>query len=160
MLPLTEKTVRASFINASRKEVTDLTLPADFASIEWDRLDYLGWRDPRLARRAYAIVPSLDGDPIGILLRQAEASPRSRAQCSWCTDVTLPNDVVLFTARRSGVAGRAGNTVGTLICQDFECSHNVRKTPPLAYEGYDVEAARTRRIENLQVRAASFAAEV
>lgn len=105
-------------------------------------------------------MPSLDGDPIGILLRQAEASPRSRAQCSWCTDVTLPNDVVLFTARRSGAAGRAGNTVGTLICQDFECSHNVRKTPPLAYEGYDVEAARTRRIENLQVRAASFAAEV
>ena len=55
---------------------------------------------------------------------------------------------------------RNGNTVGTLVCQDFQCSRNVRKLPPPAYEGYDVEAARLRRIEDLQVRAASFAAEV
>ncbi|BDZ66154.1 FBP domain-containing protein [Agromyces mangrovi Wang et al. 2018] len=160
MLTLTEKALRASFVNASRKEVADLTLPPGFDAIDWDRLDYLGWRDPKLGKRAYAIVPMLDDALIGILLRQADRAPRSRAQCSWCSDVTLPNDVVLYTARRSGKSGRNGDTVGTLICEDFECSRNVRRTPTLAYEGFDVEAARQERIDDLQLRAASFASGV
>lgn len=160
VLPITEAQLRSSFVNASRREVTDLTLPADFETLDWDRLDFLGWRDPQIGRRAYVVVPSLDGELTGILLRQAEASPRSRAQCSWCQDVKLPNDVVLYSAKRSGPAGRNGNTIGTLICQDFQCSQNVRRMPPLAYEGYDVEAARRKRIEDLQLRAASFAADV
>ncbi len=160
MLPLTEKSLRTSFVNASRKEVGDLSLPTGFETLDWDQLDYLGWRDPKIGRRAYVVVLSLDGDVIGILLRQADASPRSRAQCSWCQDVKLPNDVVLFTARRSGKAGRNGNTIGTLVCEDFQCSRNVRTTPPLAYEGFDVEAARQKRIRGLQQRAAAFAVEV
>jgi len=157
MLPLSEKTIRASFVNASRKETSNITLPTDLETLGWDTLDFLGWRDPKTVRRAYA-VPTPDGELAGILFRQAEASPRSRAQCSWCQDVTLPNDVVFYSAKRSGPTGRNGNTVGTLVCQDFQCSHNVRTTPPLAYEGYDVEAARLRRIEDLQLRASAFAA--
>ena len=48
MRPIDERTLRASFINASRKEVSDLTLPAGFADLDFDRLDYLGWVDPCL----------------------------------------------------------------------------------------------------------------
>lgn len=160
MLPITATTVRTTFVNASRKETSDITLPAGFEATDWDALDYLGWRDPKISRRAYVVVPMLDGELVGILFRQAEASPRSRAQCSWCQDVKLPNDVVFWSAKRSGPAGRNGNTVGTLVCQDFQCSQNVRRTPPLAYEGYDVEAARLQRIEDLQLRAMAFATEV
>jgi hypothetical protein len=159
MLSLDEKTVRASFVNASRKEVSDLTLPAGFAELDWDRLDYLGWRDPKIGRRAY-IVAVVDGAPVGILLRQTDASPRTRAQCSWCQDVTLPNDVVAFSARRAGPAGRNGDTVGTLICSNFECSVNVRRPAPMAYIGFDVDAAREERIATLRERAASFAGVV
>ena len=156
MLVLDEKSIRASFVNASRKEVSDLALPAGFASLDWDRLDYLGWRDPKSVKRAYVIVP-LDDGPVGIMLRQAEASPRSRAQCSWCQDVQLPNDVAFYSARRAGPDGRKGDTVGTLVCADFECSANVRRAPVVAYVGFDVDAARTDRIAELRERAASFA---
>jgi hypothetical protein len=159
MLPITLEAVRASFVNASRREVTDMTVP-DLDTVRWDDRTFLGWRDPKTPRRAYAVIPTLDGDLVGILFRQAEASPRSRAQCSWCQDVELPNDVVFFAAKRSGPSGRKGDTVGTLVCQDFQCSRNVRKTPPPAYEGYDVEAARRQRMEDLQLRVAAFAAEV
>lgn len=41
--PLTEQTIRASFRNASRKEAASLTLPPDFETPDWDRLDDLGW---------------------------------------------------------------------------------------------------------------------
>jgi hypothetical protein len=156
MISLDEKTIRESFVNASRKEVSDLTLPSDLADLDWDRLDYLGWRDPKVAKRAYIVVPSDDG-PVGIILKQAEASPRSRAQCSWCQDIKLPNDVVLYSARRVGPAGRNGNTVGTLICSEFQCSANVRTLPPSAYLGYDREAARQQRIDVLRERASDFA---
>jgi hypothetical protein len=156
MLSLDEKTIRASFVNASRKEVSDLTLPPGFGSLDWDRLDYLGWRDPRASRRAYVVV-ALESGPVGLLLRQAEASPRARAQCSWCQDVTLPNDVSFYSARRAGADGRKGDTVGTLVCADFECSTNVRRAPVVAYVGFDVEAARAGRIAELRERAEAFA---
>ena len=159
MLSLTQKSLVDSFVNASRKELSDMALPDDFDALDWSKLDYLGWRDRKIGRRAY-IVAIVDGKPVGIVLKQAEASPRSRAQCSWCQDVQLPNDVVLFSARRSGPAGRNGNTVGTLICANFECSSNVRKLPPMAYIGFDVNAARDHRIEVLNERVSAFAADL
>lgn len=163
MLPLTEKVLRASFVNATRKEVSDLTLPAGFPDLDWDALDVLGWRDRKYERRAYVVAVPFDdpdGEPVGLLLRQAEATPRTRAQCSWCQDVTLPNPVVFYSARRAGPAGRSGSTVGTLVCQDFECSANVRRLPPLAYVGFDREAARDERVETLRRRAFGFAEAV
>ncbi|WP_345751540.1 FBP domain-containing protein [Microbacterium rhizophilus] len=156
MLPLTERDVRASFVNASRKEVSDLSLPPGFAEIAWDRLDYLGWADPKFPRRAYAVV-ELDGRPVGMLLQQAEQRTSARAQCSWCDDVLLTNDVQFFAARRTGPAGRKGDTVGTLVCANFGCSAVVRKLPPLAYEGFDREAARAERIRRLGEHVRAFA---
>ncbi len=159
MLAVTESTIRDSFVNASKKEVSDLTLPENFETLDFEKLDYFGWRDRKIARRAYIAVET-DSGLVCVMLKQAEASPRSRAQCSWCQDVTLPNDVVFYTARRSGAAGRNGNVVGTLICANFECSSNVRKLPPMAYIGFDAEAARIDRILTLQIRAADFAADI
>jgi hypothetical protein len=160
MLPLSEKTIRASFTNATRKEAASLTLPADFDTIDWDRLDYLGWRDPKFEHRAYAIVPSLDGDPVGILLRHPRAAARKKAQCSWCSDTSIPNPVIMYSAKRSGESGRNGNTVGVLVCEDFQCSSNARRPPIPWHEGFDVEAERRQQIEELRLRVAAFAAQV
>jgi hypothetical protein len=159
VFPLTEREIRESFVNASRKEVSDLMLPPTFDETAWAELDYLGWRDPKMARRSYIVV-IVDGLPVGVVLRQAEASPRRRAQCTWCQDVKLPNDVVLYTAKRAGASGRNGNTVGTLICDEFQCSKNVRRTLPPAYLGFDVDAARDERIATLRVRSERFVVEV
>lgn len=159
MLSLNDPTIRASFVNATRKEISDLTLPPGLAELDWSRLDYLGWRDPKFAKRAYVVVP-VDEAVVGVVLKQADADPRKRAQCSWCQDVTLPNDVVFYGARRAGHGGRNGNTLGTLICANFECSANVRKLPPVAYLGFDVEAARTERMLGLRARAAAFVTAV
>ena len=159
MLPLTDTMVRSSFVNASKKEISDLSLPADFDQLDWDRLDFLGWRDPKFTRRAYVIVPIADGH-IGIMLTSAEATPAKRAQCSWCQDVSLPNDVLFYSARRAGAAGRRGNSVGTLICADFECPANVRRDPRVAYLGFDVEAARQSRMAALVEHATGFATDL
>lgn len=155
MDPLTPAALRSCLVNASRKERADLTPPVDLDARPWDRLDLLGWQDPRLPRRSYVVVP-VDGAPVGVLLRQADASPRRRAQCAWCADVRLPVDVVLVAARLAGPAGRGGDTVGTLVCEDFSCSANVRLDPPLPYEGFDREAARERRVADLRARSLAF----
>ena len=159
MLPLTERAIRASFLNASRKEVSDLNLPAGFESIDFDRLDYLGWTDPKQPRRAY-VVAWRDDEPVGVILQRAEQRLAARAQCSWCEDVTLRNDVQLFVARKAGAAGRKGDTVGTLICAEFGCSRNVRLLPPLAYQGYDRELARDLRMLKLQEHVTAFLSAV
>ncbi|BDZ48900.1 hypothetical protein GCM10025867_11410 [Frondihabitans sucicola] len=160
MLPLTEKIIRASFANASRKEVSVLTLPPDFDELDWEAVDYLGWRDPKMSKRSYVVVPSGEGEVTAILLREADARPAARAQCTWCQDVKLPNDVVFFSAKRAGAAGRNGDTVGTLVCAEFQCSTNVRRPVPPAYLGFDVDAAREERILALRERAAAFAENV
>ena len=54
MLKLDDKSIRSSLVNASRREATELTLPADFDVLDWDSLDYLGFdveaaRDARIA---------------------------------------------------------------------------------------------------------------
>lgn len=153
MNPLTADAIRASFLNVSQRERKAIPLP-DLDAVDWDKLDFLGWRDPKQPLLGY-VVADLDGDPTGILLRQAEP-PRARAQCSWCEDVQLPHPVVFFSAKRAGEAGRRGDTVGTLVCAGFECSANVRKLPTLAYLGFDREAERERRILALRDRVAGF----
>lgn len=159
MLPLSEKTIRTSFINASMRERNGLVLPANFETLPWEKLDFLGWRDSKSPTVGY-VIAELDDGPVGILLRQVESKLRSRPQCAWCDDVTLPNDVVYFSARRAGPAGRNGNTIGTLVCADFECPANVRRLPPLPYLGFDLEAARAGRIVALGEHLRSFVHKV
>lgn len=159
MRPIGERAIRASFRNASRKEAATLTLPEGFAEIDFDRLDFLGWFDPKMPRRAY-VVTEVDDEIVGILLQRTEQRVRTRAQCSWCDDVTLRNDVQFFSARKAGAAGRGGDTIGTLICENFGCSANVRRLPPLAYEGYDRELAREMRMLRLREHVAAFIREL
>lgn len=159
MRPLTDAQIRASFINASRSERKNLTLPVDFDAFAWDHVDFLGWRDPKFPHVSY-LVAEIDDDLVGLLMRQTDSRARSRPQCSWCSDIHLPNEVVFYATKRAGDAGRRGDTVGTLICENFECSQNVRKLPPSAYLGFDREAARARRIEALRERVDGFVRDV
>ena len=165
MIPLTEKDIRACFVNATKREVSQATLP-DLDSLDWENLDYLGWQDRKAPLSAYAIVV-LDGTPTGILLRAAKPSSstlRRKGVCAWCEDIVETNDVSLYAARRGGPLGRRGDTIGTLICTDFRCSRNVRRTPTRAEAGSDVESVReeivARRVAGLRERSARFVEEV
>lgn len=158
MHALTEKDIRASFVNTSLRERNSLIVP-ELASVDWDARDYFGWRDPKQPLAGFVVVP-VDDEPVGILLRQTEQRTRHRTQCSWCDDVTLPNDVVLFVAKRAGRAGRNGDSIGALVCERFECSVNVRRPVPPAYLGFDVDAARLRRIDALRAHASGFARDI
>ena len=160
MLPIDERTIRASFCNASRKEASSAALPPGFGEIDFTQLDFLGWADPKMPRRSYIVAHDDAGSPVAVMLQQAEQRTLARAQCSWCEDVTLRNDVQFFAARKAGSAGRNGNTLGVLICANFGCSANVRRLPPLAYEGYDREAAREQRILRLQQHVQGFLREL
>lgn len=159
MRPIDERAIRASFRNASRKEASSLTLPADFDELDFEQLDYLGWFDPKMPKRAY-VIAEVDDELVGVLLQRTEQRTRARAQCSWCDDVTLRNDVQFFSARKAGAAGRNGDTIGTLICENFGCSANVRRLPPLAYEGFDRELARQMRMLRLREHVAAFLGEL
>ena len=155
MRALTEQQIRSSLINASRSEAADIALPLNFHSIDWDRLDYFGWRDRKAGRRAY-VFTWLDDEPVGVLLQQTGTLPRHRAQCSWCDDILLSNEVVFYGAQRAGESGRRGDSIGTLICGDFGCSATVRARPPLVYVGFDFDAVREQRMSRLRQHVVGF----
>ncbi len=163
MHPLTEKQIRDSFVNATKREVAQATLP-DLDALDWDRLDYLGWRDRKAPLAAYAVV-EVNGSPTGILLRAGDPGAgrtRRQALCAWCTDLVATDDVMLYVARRAGASGRQGNSVGTLICTDFICSQNVRRRPTSVEAGTDVDRRLVveRRVAELRERSSAFVAEV
>jgi hypothetical protein len=158
--PLTPAEIHASFVNCSRREARDATLPLDLDALDWDRLDFLGWVDRKAPLRAY-VVMLVDDRPVGIVLRPGEAKlgPK-RALCGWCEDVLATHEVAFYVARRGGAAGRAGNTIGTLICADFACSANARRKPTRIEAGDDPAGVVAARIAGLRERSATFVAAV
>lgn len=158
MQPITEKTIRSSFINASRQEAKKLTLPENFATLDWDALEYLGWRDPKMQQRGYLFHTDAAGRTRGILLRPTDGGrkPNNATMCEMCRDVNIPVAVGMWTTRRAGQAGRDGDTLGTLICLNFECSRNVRIPPPKNPIYPDPMVVVAERIELLDERVHSF----
>lgn len=164
MNALTEKQIRASFVNASRREVTDATLP-DLSDLPWDRLDYLGWQDRKAPLSAYVVL-ELDGAPTGVLLRASAAPPsgvRRPALCAWCQDM-FSTQAILYVARRGGARGRDGNSLGTLVCEDFSCAANVRRRPTPVEAGSADDEVRdaivAERIAGLRERSAGFVQQI
>ncbi|MEV0235957.1 FBP domain-containing protein [Nonomuraea sp. NPDC050786] len=153
MRPLTERDIRTSFVNCSKGEVKRLNLPKDFTDSPWEDLDFLGWRDPGAPERAY-LVAERDGGLVGVALRATSGASRaftSRSMCSLCLTTHTSGGVTLMTARRTGEAGRQGNSVGQYLCTDLGCSLYVRGKKQAAGDGITDESltpaekvARTR----------------
>lgn len=161
MEKISDKQIRSCFVNASRSEAAKLTLPAGFASLDWDRLDFLGWRDEKMPQRGYLV--SQTGDrPVGLMLRAPDggSGKNRKVLCDLCRDVFSEEDVYLWVAKRAGQSGRDGNTVGTLICAQFVCSANVRKEPPVSEIEPDPAAVVERQIRGLRERTERFIGRV
>jgi hypothetical protein len=124
MKPVTEHDIRTSLVNCSKGEAKRLSIPKDLADHPWEDLDFLGWRDPGAPERAY-LIAERDGPLVGIALRVTSGASRrftSRSMCSLCLTTHTSGGVALMTARRTGEAGRQGNSVGQYLCIDLACS--------------------------------------
>ncbi|WP_424532623.1 FBP domain-containing protein [Sphaerisporangium viridialbum] len=134
MQAVSEREIRASFVNCSKGEATRMALPRGLAEQPWDDLDFLGWCDPGAPDRGY-LVTERGGEVVGVTLRLS-AQHRGglhRGMCSLCLTTHPGSGVSLMTARRAGQAGRDGNSVGLYVCTDLACSLYVRgkKIPDL-----------------------------
>lgn len=124
MRPLTEHDIRPSFVNCSKGEARRLPLPQDLAAQPWEDLDFLGWRDQGAPERAY-LVAERDGCLAGVALRVTSGASRgftARSMCSLCLTTHTSGGVTLMSARRTGEAGRQGDSVGQYLCTDLACS--------------------------------------
>jgi hypothetical protein len=109
----------------------------------------------------YLVLDVADG-PAGLALRAADSrmSSGTAVMCLLCQTGQAGDAVSLFTARRTGEAGRNGNTVGTYICADLCCSDRVRtEIPPWLQQRDPVEVVAERSAE-LRERAEGFLAAV
>ncbi|RBY97664.1 FBP domain-containing protein [Blastococcus sp. TF02-8] len=154
---LTEQRLRRSFVNCSRGEAAGLALPRDFADLPWAELELLGWRDPKAPLRGYLVVER-DGGPVGIALRAADTrmSARTPAMCLMCRTAQSGDAISLFTARRTGEAGRNGNTVGTYMCADLRCAVRARTEIPPWLRDRDPEEVADERAAELRERVDAF----
>lgn len=127
MQAVSEKEIRASFINCSKGDAKRLAIPRDLADRPWDDLDFLGWTDPGAPDRAYLVVERA-GVLTGVALRFPPRQRRGlhRSMCAVCLTTHPLDGVSLMVAPKSGRAGREGNTVGIYLCTDLACSLYLR----------------------------------
>ena len=157
-----EARLRASFVNCSKGEAARMKLPM-LGDVAWDRLEFLGWRDPKAPDRGYLVAP-WRGAIVGVALRAATRSGGHLARssmCSLCLTVHAASGVTLFTAALAGSAGRNGNSAGTYMCDGLQCSRYVRgelKSDALIVpnETLDVEF----RLERLRSKLEPFIAKI
>lgn len=158
MHALTEDEVRESFVNAGDDERRVAGMPVDFLLADWDHLDFLAWRDPRNRGRGYVVIER-DGVPRGVVVRAAEGSSSARAaMCNLCHTMQPADQVALFTARKAGTAGKAGDSVGTYMCADLSCHETVRLAMPLAPS--EVRASVDLKIDGTRRRTEAFVERV
>lgn len=155
----TRTQILGAFRGATRSEVKKVTFAANFDDVDFGKLDYYGWIDPKIPRRAYVLIDRPAG-PVALLLSRSTVKPRMRAMCTWCNDVNLTDEAVLYTVRRGGAAGRKGDTLGTLICANFGCSRNVRQLPPAYHRGTDLALLRKQQVSELQRKVHGFVDQV
>ncbi|WP_422743412.1 FBP domain-containing protein [Mycobacterium sp. WMMD1722] len=155
----TRTQILGAFRGATRSEVKKVTFAADFDAVNFAALEYYGWADPKIPRRAYLVVERPDG-LVALLLNRAAVKPRGRAMCTWCNDVNLNDEAVLYTVRRGGAAGRKGDTIGTLICANFGCSRNVRQLPPAYHKDTDLKHIREQQVGELLRKVHGFVEKV
>ncbi|HZE38309.1 MAG TPA: FBP domain-containing protein [Stackebrandtia sp.] len=128
MNPISAADLRAAFVNCSKREATAVVLP-ELDAVAWEDLDFLAWRNPRMPQRAY--VACWVGDRLVAMVfraatRRAGDGAMRTSMCEFCHTVHSAGGVTLFTANKSGTAGRRGDSVGTYFCADLDCCLYVR----------------------------------
>ncbi|WP_405422447.1 FBP domain-containing protein [Streptomyces erythrochromogenes] len=164
MEPLTEKQIRASFVNCTKGEAARMRLPLDFAELPWENLDFLGWVDPGAPLRAHLVLPRKDG-ALGISLRVPSVGRTSAVKsslCQICLTGHASSGVTLLAAPLAGARGREGNTVGTYICADLACSLYVRgKRQPKLRAGRQEESLTVdERLARMEANLNGFVSRV
>ncbi|NWF26698.1 FBP domain-containing protein [Streptomyces sp. PKU-EA00015] len=164
MEPLTDKQIRASFVNCTKGEASRMRLPADFSELPWHDLDFLGWVDPGAPLKAHMVLPREDG-LVGITLRlpsTGRTSAVKSSMCHACHTGHASSGVTLFAAPLAGTAGREGNTVGTYLCADLACSLYVRgkKQPKLRHGRYEESLTLEEQIARTTQNLSAFADKV
>lgn len=159
MQALTEKDVRASFMNADDEELRLIEMPHDFLLVDWDFRDFLAWRDPASSKRGCVLIQNESG-VVGIVLRASEPGRTRSGMCNICHTMQPGNQVALFSARRSGDAGRRGDSIGTYICADLSCHENVRLAHPLAPNEIRAEGQVDLRLDGTRRRMERFVERV
>lgn len=159
MRALTEPEIRASFVNIEDAERELVGMPHDLLLVDWDFHDFLAWRDPDAGRRGCIVIDTDDG-PVGVVLRATDSARVRTGMCNICHSMQPGNQVALFSARRTGAAGRRGDSVGTYICADLSCHENVRLAHPLAPSEVRATGQVDMRLDGTRRRMESFVGRV
>ena len=156
MDPITERDIRASFVNCSKGDAKRLPVPRDLDERSWDDLDFLGWTDPSFPGRGYIVVPRGD-DLVGIALRFEQQGSGKSQMCTVCLTTHTKGGIALMTANKVGESGRAGNAVGTYMCIDLACSLYARgKKKPALGSRYREDLDADGKAERVRVNLGAF----
>ena len=160
--PISVEGLRASFVNCSKGQAAKIDLP-EVAEVPWGDLDFLAWRSPRTPQRACLVAPTADG-PVGVVLRVAQARGTAGAMrssmCEYCHTVHSSGGVTLLTATKAGLAGRRGDSVGSYICSDLDCSLYIRGRKRPSRVQPQSTMTLDERIERLRLRLAGLVSSV
>lgn len=149
--------IRRAFINGSRSKAASMSMPSEWPPPHADRLDFIGWVDPKAPLRAYVVIgPDTVDTLISLELRLPSTAARRGRQtmCDLCQTADSPDGALLMVAPRAGSRGRSGDSVGLYVCSDFGCSTRARR--PLKDHERSVSGLPDTRVAALVERVTAF----
>lgn len=118
----TESEIRKSFINCSKGAAQRINVPRELDQIDWDKLIFFSWLDPKSPRTGY-VVTETDNGLRGVVLEKNPHKGKGGARmCQICLTLHPGTGVSLVSIQRSKSAKDRYNTVGTYLCADLACS--------------------------------------
>lgn len=129
MQPVEKDDITSCFVNMTEAQLESMTFPGLHETL-WAEREFLGWRDASHPTRGYLVF--WVGETLrGLMVRAAETPmPAGRsAVCVLCHTQQPAPQVSLFVSPKAGAEGFRGNTVGTYLCADLNCSTIIRMIP-------------------------------
>lgn len=129
MQPVEKDDIRSCFVNMTEAQLDSMSFPGLHETL-WAEREFLGWRDVNHQTRGY-LVFWVEETLRGLMVRAAETPmPAGRsAVCVLCHTQQPAPQVSLFVSPKAGAEGFRGNTVGTYLCADLNCSTIIRMIP-------------------------------
>jgi hypothetical protein len=114
---------------ATRKAVH---APKVLSRVDWNDLDYLGWRDPGAQQRGYLFIEreeTLHG--VMVLNTKTQTAAARAVMCAFCKMPRRFGQVVLFSSPTL-TNTKGTSTKGTYICADLDCNARVNGLRPMS----------------------------
>ena len=148
MRPVSESTLRKSFVNCTKGAAQRINTPKEVLNGETEERIFLAWSDPKSPQKAYLVAETSQGVRGLVMTRKKAPTKAGARMCQFCLTLHSSTGVSMFSIPTSKSSQDNYGSLGTYICTDLDCTAYVTgKKKPEGIRQMDESLSVEERIE-------------